>query len=415
MSPPASRERGTASLLLDGAEAPPRPLGPRAAVPGPGHGPRRVVVLASHARSLTLFRGELLRAMVGGGHRVLAVAPGENAEVAAALAALGVRYRAVPMERASVDPLADLRTLVALVRLLREERADTLLAYTMKPIIYGGIAARLAGVPHRYAMVTGLGYVFTEDGRASCRRRLLQRVSGTLYRRALAGGKAVFVFNPDDGRELRQRGLLPRGPRLVHLAGGSGVDTRHYAAAPLPPGPPVFLLIARLLRDKGLLEYVEAARRLKARHPEARVQLLGPLDPNPTGIGRAEIEAWQREGAIEYLGETGDVRPYLAACGAYVLPSYREGLPRSVLEAMATGRAIVTTDAPGCRETVVPGENGLIVPVRDPAALAAAMERLLVEPGLAERMGRRSRQMALERFDVHVVNRNLLREMGLSR
>jgi glycosyltransferase involved in cell wall biosynthesis len=179
------------------------------------------------------------------------------------------------------------------------------------------------------------------------------------------------------------------------------------------PEPPTFLLIARLLRDKGIVEYVEAAKRLRAGHPNARFRLLGPMDPNPAGLSADVLERWRAEGAIEYLGEAADVRPHLRACTVYVLPSYREGMPRTVLEAMAVGRAIVTTDAPGCRETVVEGENGFLVPPRDVGALADAMRRFIVEPGLAIAMGQRSRAIALQRFDVHRVNAVMLEAMGL--
>ncbi|MGH8542184.1 MAG: glycosyltransferase family 4 protein [Gammaproteobacteria bacterium] len=374
--------------------------------------PRRVVVLASLARSLIIFRGQLLRAMVEAGHEVLALAPENDPGVAVALARNGVRYRAVPMARVALHPLADLRTVAELVRILRRFRPDVILAYTMKPIIYGGLAAQLAAVPHRYAMITGLGYVYTDSGDQGADRRVLRIVSGILYRWALRGIEAVFVYNPDDERELTGRGMVSPRQRVIRVA-GSGIDLTHFAEVALPSGPPVFLLIARLLRDKGLFEYVEAARMLKARHPGVRVQLLGPFDLNPTAIDREQLETWVREGVIEYLGETEDVRPSLAACTVYVLPSYREGVPRTVLEAMATGRAIITTDAPGCRETVVPNENGLVVPVRDPVALALAMERFVSEPGLAARMGRRSREIAAARFEVHKVNRVLLDSMGL--
>jgi glycosyltransferase involved in cell wall biosynthesis len=163
-----------------------------------------------------------------------------------------------------------------------------------------------------------------------------------------------------------------------------------------------------------LADYVAAARKLRNTYPAARVQLLGPLDPNPTGITAEELDAWVKEGVIEYLGETRDVRPYLAACTVYVLPTYyREGIPRTVVEALSTGRAIITTESPGCRETVIEGENGYLVPVRDPVALTSAMERFAREPGLAAKMGERSRRLAVERFDVKAVNATLLSTMGL--
>jgi glycosyltransferase involved in cell wall biosynthesis len=373
----------------------------------------RVVVLGGYAPALITFRGPLLRAMRANGHRVLALAPEHDELVARTLNDMGVDFGTVPMARATIDPLADLRTILALYRLLRTEKPDVFLAYNMKPIVYGGLAARFAGVPRRFAMIAGLGYVFTDDGKTSRAREILRTVSSSLYACAMGGSDAVIVFNPDDGNELKMRRIVRPDQPLI-LVAGTGIDLSHYAEAPLPSGPPVFLLIARLLRHKGLIEYVEAARRLRVKYPGVRVQLLGPLDPNPSGISREQLDAWVREGAIEYLGETRDVRPYLAASTAYVLPSYREGMPRTVLEAMATGRAVITTDAPGCRETVAQGENGFLVPVRDPAALTSAMERFVLDRSLAVRMGRRAREMVEARFDVHRINQTLLTTMGLA-
>jgi len=195
---------------------------------------------------------------------------------------------------------------------------------------------------------------------------------------------------------------------------GSGVDLDHYGTAPIPAGPVRFLMIARLLHSKGLSEYAEAARRLRGRYPEARFALLGPPDPSPAGVDAAQVEQWRREGAIRYLGEARDVRPYLAAASIFVLPSwYREGLPRTILEAMATGRAVITTDMPGCREPIEPGVNGYIVPPRDAEALAMAMERFLLRPELVARMGARARETAMERFSVERVNDILLSTMRL--
>jgi glycosyltransferase involved in cell wall biosynthesis len=374
---------------------------------------RRIVVLGSYAPALINFRGPLLQAMRANGHSVLALAPERDEIVAKSLKDMGVEFGTVPMARATIAPLTDLRTILALYRVLRAEKPDIFLAYNVKPVIYGGLAARLAGVPHRFAMIEGLGFVFTDDGTVSRTREIMRTLCSALYRMAVGGADAVIVLNPDDGKELKTRCIVRPGQPLIEV-GGTGIDLAYYAEAPLPSGPPVFLLIARLLRHKGLVEYVEAARRLRAKHPGVRVQLLGPLDSNPSGISRGELDAWVGESTIEYLGETDDVRRYLAASTAYVLPSYREGIPRTVLEAMATGRAIITTDSPGCRETVIPGENGFLVPVRDPTALASAMERFVLDPSLASRMGRRSREMAEARFDVHRVNDALLTTMRLA-
>jgi glycosyltransferase involved in cell wall biosynthesis len=197
------------------------------------------------------------------------------------------------------------------------------------------------------------------------------------------------------------------------LIPGSGVDLTHFALVAPRILPVTFLLIARLMYDKGVREYVEAARSLKSGYPDARFRLLGPLDPNPMGVPRRVVEEWQREGVIEYLPETRDVRPFLAEASVYVLPSYHEGMPRSVLEAMAMGRPIVTTDAPGCRETVVPGRNGYLVPVKDSAALSRAMERFMIDPSMISAMGHQSRLLAEERFDVRKVNSEILSRMGI--
>lgn len=371
----------------------------------------KIVVVASLAFSLVNFRGALLAAMVAAGHDVIACAPEDDADIRAALAKVGVRYHCIPMERASLDVRADLATLHALVRLLRAERPDVLLAYTQKPIVYGGLASRIVKGSRFYAMVSGLGYVFTESG--SMRRKLLRFLVSRLYGFAIARARAVFVFNGDDKAEMLRHHIVRRGQEVVQVP-GSGVDLASYPCQPLPEGPPVFLLIARLLRDKGLAEYAEAARLVRARHPECRFQLLGPIDPNPSGISLRELNVWRDEGTIDYLGETRDVRPYLARSSVFVLPTwYREGLPRTILEAMATGRAIITTDAPGCRETVIVGENGFLVPVRDAEALAEAASRFAEDPSLADRMGRRSRELAAH-FSVERVNALLLATMGLA-
>lgn len=371
----------------------------------------KVVVLGSYAPSLINFRGPLISAMVEAGHTVIGCAPGRDPAIAAALAARGAHYLPAPIQRTGTNPLFDVWSVGRLVGLLSRLRPDLVFAYTHKPVIYGAIAARLARVPRMFAMITGLGYAFTEGRQLS--RRVLRQVTTTLYRTSLRSAAGVFFQNPDDLAEFRRLAIVSERHRLIRVD-GSGVDLDHYGYAPPRIGRPVFLLIARLLRDKGIVEYAEAARRLRARHPEAVFRLLGPADGNPAAIAPAELASWQAEGVIEYLGEAADVRPHLHASTVYVLPSYREGTPRTVLEAMATGRAIVTTDAPGCRETVIAGENGFLVPVGDPGALAEAMERFIRTPELALSMGARSRQIAEEKYDVRRVNAVMLEAMGLA-
>lgn len=370
----------------------------------------KVVVIASLAYSLVNFRAALLRAMVEQGHQVLACAPDEDPEVVAALSAMGVQFRRIPMDRTGVNPVRDLETLAALVRLLRRERPDLVLAYTQKPIVYGGIATRLAlRRAEFYAMVSGLGHAFSEGG--GRKRALLRALLSLLYRIAVARARSVFVFNDCDAAEMRARRILGPRHRVVQVA-GSGIDVAAFARRPVPEGGPVFLLVARMLRDKGIVEFIEAAKIVRSRCPSARFQLLGSLDPNPSGFTRDELQHYLDGSGIDYLGETRDVRPYLAAANVFVLPSYyREGLPRTILEAMATGRAVITTDMPGCRETVIRNFNGFLVPPRDVTALAAAMSRFAQEPALAARMGKRSRWFAERRFDVRRVNATLLGTM----
>ncbi len=384
----------------------------RSKEPVSAEGGRRVAVIASLTLSLVNFRLELLKRMTEAGHDVVAFAPEDDAETVGVLEDIGVRFIQIPMARTGLNPLADLRTLFVLWRHFRKIRPDTVLPYTMKPIIYGGLAARLAGVPHRFALITGLGHVF-RDARPAGPMAFVRQISIWLYRSALAGAERVFVYNDADAADVCKNRMIADMSRMMAVP-GSGVDLDRFCRSVPPHDPPVFLLIARLLHDKGIVDYVEAARNLRQRHENVRFQLLGPFDPNPTAISRADVDGWVKEGVIEYLGETRDVRPYLAACSAFVLPSYyREGIPRTILEAMATGRAIITADTPGCRDTVTNGENGLLVPPRQPEKLAKAMEALLNEPELFTAMGERSHHFARERFDVHAVNRLLLSEMGL--
>jgi glycosyltransferase involved in cell wall biosynthesis len=211
---------------------------------------------------------------------------------------------------------------------------------------------------------------------------------------------------------FRNLGLLKPGTPSV-VVNGSGVDIQEYGHAGLPEGPVVFLMIARLLVAKGVREYVQAAKHLRAEFPSARFLLAGWLDEGPDSVGAKELAAWEDEGAVEYLGRLADVKPALRGCSAYILPSYREGTPRTVLEAMSIGRAIITTDAPGCRETVIDGHNGYLVPVRSVQPLSDAIRRLLDSPEDLKRMGDASRRLAEEKYDVKKVNAVMLREMGI--
>ncbi|NBA97271.1 glycosyltransferase family 4 protein [Pseudomonas sp. R5(2019)] len=370
----------------------------------------KIAVIAGLAESLIRFRGDLLDAMRANGHEVVAIAPEEDDSVRKRLAEKGIEYHVVPMARAGLNPFADLRYLLRLCGCLRRIKPDVVLAYTIKPVVYGLPAARLARVRRRYALITGLGYAFT-DVEKSFSRGLVHRVASGLYRFGLRFADGVFFQNPDDRQLFKNNGLF-NAKLKTWIVNGSGVDTDSFPVAPLP-AQPSFLFVGRLLRDKGVIEYVEAARALKLTFPQATFHLLGPLDSNPSGINADIVSGWEKEGIVQYHGAVSDVKPYLAACSIFVLPSYREGTPRSVLEAMSSGRAIVTTDAPGCRETVQDGVNGFLVRPRDSVDLATAMGRLAGSSELRERMGRTSREMAEQKYDVHRVNTAMIEAMEL--
>jgi glycosyltransferase involved in cell wall biosynthesis len=371
----------------------------------------KVLVIGSLAESLINFRGDLLRHLVALRHDVHVAAPPGPAWVDERLAAWGVVRHELPLQRTGTGWSADLRLVATIRRLCLAERPQVLLGYTIKPVVYGAIAGRLAGVPRIAAMITGLGFTFMPVSRL--RGRLVQQVARLLYRVALRCAHVALFQNPDDEAEFRRAGLLPAGLQVVRIH-GSGINVARYSAQPLPEGPLSFLLIARLLADKGVREYLQAARAVRSARPDARCHLIGPFDSNPAAISHQEIDQAVAEGSVAYHGAVQDVRPALADCHVYVLPSYREGMPRSVLEALATGRPVITTDAPGCRETVEPGVNGLLVPVADAHALADAMLRMasLGRDDL-QRMGAASRRLAEGTYNVELVNGDIVRALRL--
>ena len=374
-------------------------------------GRQRIVVIASLAMSLVTFRGPLLKTLVERDHEVIACAPAAPPTIARALEGIGVRFLEIPLDNQGLRPWRDIVAFRKLAALLRDLGPAIVLSYTIKPVIYGSLAAHRAGVPAIYSMITGVGYAFTSPGLKPWLTALIAR---RLYRIGLRHNRRVFFQNPDDRSLFERLGLLRGGADQVVMINGSGIDIDAFRPAPLPERI-TFLMIARLLKDKGVREYVEAARLVKRTRPDVTFRLVGWIDDNPAAITEQDLRSWIAEGTIEYLGRLDDVRPAIATASVYVLPSYREGTPRTVLEAMAMGRPILTTDAPGCRETVRPGVNGYLVPIRDPTALAEAMERFLAMPGLIETMGRASREVAVQKYDVRKVNTVILETMELAR
>lgn len=378
----------------------------------------KFLMIASHLPAALNFRGKLLEAIAQKGFSIhilapdLALFPDDHNT----LASLGYFVHDLPMQRTGTNPVADIQTLLITYRLLDKIKPDYMLAFTIKPVIYGTLAAWLAKVPNRFALITGLGYAFQQVEETS-QRSMFQKMVHGLYQRALSKAHKVFFQNPDDLNLFNQLNLI-QPDSLTVVVNGSGVSISEFEVKPFPVDAvgeiiPSFLMIARFLKDKGVVEYVEAAKLIKQQYPNAQFHLVGWIDENPAAINQQQLDTWIAEGNINYWGKLKDVRPAIAASSIYVLPSYREGTPRTVLEAMAMGRPIITTDAPGCRETVVDGVNGYLVPVKSVDELAAAMESFILDLELVTKMGTASRQLAEEKFDVHAVNRVMLTEMDI--
>ena len=356
--------------------------------------PRPIVVAANSAWNIVNFRAGLVRALREKGYEPVVVAPHDPA-FDEQLAGLGVQRLGIRIDRSGLNPLADFGLLIRYRQILRQLRPTAFLGFTIKPNIYGSLAAAATGIS-AIPNVSGLGTAFMKKGP-------LQRLVRGLYRLAFRQAPVVFFQNPDDRDLFIQRDIIR--PEQARVLPGSGIDLERFAPSPQPAGPVTFLLIARLLGDKGLREYVEAARQVCATLPEAQFQLLGPIDEgNRTAIRRAELDRWIEEGVVDYLGTSEDVRPAIAAASAVVLPSYREGLPRTLLEGGAMARPLITTDVPGCRGVVDEGVNGYFCSVRDARSLAEAMMRF-AKLSLAERqaMGAASRRKVQERFSEDVV------------
>ena len=370
----------------------------------------KILLIASFAESLINFRGALILALQSRGLQVHVAAPNmpTKSTIRIKLEAAGVIVHEVSMQRTGTNPVADFLTLVHLWILMRRIRPKYMLGYTIKPVIYGSMAAWAAGVPRRFALITGLGYTLQNVRRWGILKIIIQR----LYAISLSFVHTVFFHNSDDESSFRQCALLDFEGRTC-VINGSGVDVDFFKVVPLPLGRPCFLLMSRLLGDKGVREYAEAARRIRIKYPDVRCVLAGWIDTNPDAIAQEELDIWIADGVLEFLGRLDDVRPAIASCSVYVLPSYHEGTPRSVLEAMSMGRAIITSDAPGCRETVLHRKNGLLVNPKSINELEQAMLEFINDEGLAARMGAQSRHIAQVKYDVHKVNAAMMDEMKI--
>ena len=355
---------------------------------------------------LANFRKGLIRELLRNGHRVTVLSPPD--EYVPEIQAMGCDYVALPMDRNGTSVIAETKLLFQIAKQLRRMRPDLVFSYTIKNNIYSGLACRILGIPF-IPNVTGLGPAFNKRG-------MLNAITRLLYTAAFKRARSVFFQNSDDLSLFVGAGLCPRS--IACLLPGSGVDLDQFAACSLPTGSEraiIFLLVSRMLWDKGVGQFVDAARAVRLQYPEARFQLLGPLDPDSrSGIARDQIDAWVAEGVVEYMGSARDVRPLIEAAHCVVLPSYyREGTPRALLEACAMGRPIITTDMPGCRDVVAHGVNGLLIPPSEVAALSSACS-MMVEtlPLHRAEMGRAGRRIAEELFDERIVIDAYLRSVN---
>ncbi|OYU01562.1 MAG: glycosyltransferase family 1 protein [Sphingomonadaceae bacterium PASS1] len=368
----------------------------------------RVLLNASLAESLILFRKDLIADMIANGHEVHVTAPDIATQVYEELVLVGAIPHSVPLESNGFNVIKDLRYARAIYAVITDISAQLVIGYTIKPNIWGSLAAKVAGVKS-ISMVTGLGFAFIP--RKGIVRKMMQKFAQRLYRLATSANSVVIFQNADDRDDFIGAGSLAE-PDKARLVNGSGVNIEYFQLSPLPARP-VFLMISRYLWTKGLSEYCEAAVRLIQKKIDADFLLVGYASTGPDAVTHEQLQLWQKSG-VQFLGKLSDVRPAIASASIYVLPSWREGTPRSVLEAMAMGRPIITTDAPGCRETVVQDYNGTLVPIRDVDALASAMELLANDQQKRAEMGANSRALAVRKYAVGAVNKSYLEYLGLA-
>lgn len=356
----------------------------------------KFILISPKNRTSYNFRGDLIKKIIASGYEVIVTGPNrdnvENIEL------LGARFVEIPMNKNGVNPFKDLQYQKALTLLFEAEKPDVVLGYTSKPVIYGSIAAKKAKVPHRVAMVTGVGYAFTSNTKKA---KIIRLIMSFLYKKAFRCANTVIFQNPDDLKLFTELKLVKMDK--CQVVNGSGVNTEIFPLAPYPEQT-TFFMLSRVMYSKGIREYLEACEIVKQKHPEVRFMLLGACEGIQDSISPEVLKSYVDRGIIEHFGETDTVADYYKQCSVYVLPSYREGTPRTVLEAMSMGRAVITTDAPGCRGTVIDGVTGFLVPVKNGKAVAEKMLEFINKPELISSMGNESAKYCREKFDVEKVN-----------
>ena len=366
----------------------------------------RILVVSPKNKTVFNFRGDLIRDMIASGNEVIVTGP--DREFLDDIYALGVsEFVEVPFTKDKARIKGDLDYYRRLKRVIREKKPDLVFSYTIKPVIYGSLAAKKNKVPRIYAMVTGLGRVYTSNG---IKVKILRTITKILYKKAFRACDRVIFQNRDDIAQFVSSGYLPA--EKTAQVNGSGVNMERFARAPLPASP-TFLMVSRIIREKGVFEFCEAARIVKAKHPEARFVLLGGYDSAIGAIKPESMAPYFSDGTVEYPGEVKDAASFYREGSVFVLPSYyREGLPRTILEAMASGRAIITTDWPGCREPIENGKNGFLVPIKDASAIAEAAQRLIEDADLLSSVAENAYETCRTKYEVSIVNRQMKEIIG---
>lgn len=358
----------------------------------------KILIVSPKNKSVFNFRGDLIRDMIGQGHDVVVIGP--NRDYIEDIMDLGVaEFIEVKLVKDNTSIKGDLLYLKNLISVMRSQKPDLVFGYTIKPVIYGSIAAKLAGVKRIYAMVPGLGRVYASAG---LKARTIRFITKILYKIAFSACDKVIFQNNDDINELVKERYLPL-EKTVRV-NGSGVNMERFFRTKLPEET-VFLMACRILREKGVIEYCEAARMLKNSGVSARCVLLGGFDYSMGALSMEDLQPYIDDGSLEFPGEVKDPVPLFQNSSVFVLPSYyREGLPRTLLEAMSCGRAIITTDWPGCREPVEDGINGYMIPVKDAVTLADRMRCLAENRGLLEKMAEAAYQTCKQKYEVSIIN-----------
>ena len=375
---------------------------------------QNIAIIGNSAVTLVGFRLDLIKQLVQQGYNVYAFSPLFTEPLREQVRMAGGTPVHFEISRSGMNPLSELGVVRSLSKLLTLHNIDTSLTYFIKPVIYGTIAAKIAGVKNINGMIAGLGYAFTNDmtGSVEPKRLIIKKIIERLFKFTLRWNRKVFFQNPDDLQHFVHHKLID--PAKTVVIEGSGVNLDEYEHSQAVEQPAIFITSGRLVKEKGFEEFIGAANILKNKYRDSRFIILGGTDENPNTLDSAHVQTFVDSGIIEWPGLVDNVADWLSRSSVFVLPSYyREGTPRSILEALSIGRPVVTTNLPGCRETVIEGVNGFFVPPRDPKKLAEVMERFILNPELIRSMGVESRRLAEEKFDVRKVNRKMMEEMGL--